>query len=133
MGLGIKENSTDARKSSAGVAARRLISLSEDIRAVRIQALNDRRELKSLREEKRRLDTALVASEDKLSATDRARVEAETRALLEAPAISDYDIQNQTMATLPLPSLADPRAFAALASELGMAHAKEDGALSGDI
>lgn len=70
-------------------APQKIFSLGEEVVALKLQTLQDRRQIVMLREEKRRLDTIISSHEVVLATADRARVEAETRLLLNTPEIAD--------------------------------------------
>ena len=72
---------------NAGNGTRRILSLSDEITELKLQGLQDRRQIMILREEKRRLDATIASHEAVLSMADRARVEAEARSLLSPPEV----------------------------------------------
>ncbi|CAN0076060.1 unnamed protein product, partial [Ectocarpus fasciculatus] len=74
----------DGAYASAAVetAARRLLSLSEELRAAKLEAAGLRRHVSGLREDRRHLERKLGASEAAARALEEAKAEAETRALL---------------------------------------------------
>lgn len=59
-----------------------MLSLSEDVTALKLQTLQDKRQIMLFRENKRRLEATIASHEAMLAAADCARVEAETRLLL---------------------------------------------------
>ena len=61
---------------------RRMLSLCDEVAALKLQSLQDRRQVLMLREGTRRLETTVASHKAVLAAADRARVEAETRLLL---------------------------------------------------
>ncbi|CAN0457526.1 unnamed protein product, partial [Ectocarpus sp. 12 AP-2014] len=74
----------DGAYASAAVetAARRLLALSEELRAAKLEAAGLRRHVSGLREDRRHLERKLAASEAAARALEEAKAEAETRALL---------------------------------------------------
>eukprot|EP00903_Cladosiphon_okamuranus_P020140 g18493.t1 len=74
----------DGAYASAAVetAARRLLSLSEELRAAKLEASGLRRHVSGLREDRRHLERKLCAAESAARALEEAKAEAETRALL---------------------------------------------------
>jgi hypothetical protein len=72
-----------------GNASRRIISLSDEIKALKLRTIQDQRQHVILREENRRLGAVITSNEAVLTAADCARIEAETRLLV---ANSDRDL-----------------------------------------
>lgn len=72
-------------------AARRLLSLSEELRAAKLEASGLRRHVSGLREDRRHLERKLSTAEAAARALEEAKVEAETRALLLADAADGGD------------------------------------------
>ena len=66
----------------ASTGSRRLQSFGEEVTALKLQRLQDQREISMLREENRCLKTTVASHEAVLTLADRARVEAETCVLL---------------------------------------------------
>ena len=77
----------DLQASAAGGAksadvANRLVNLADDVRRNKLSSLQSRREVQSLKEEKRSLETKAGRLEDQVADLEEARAEAETRNLL---------------------------------------------------
>ncbi|CAM9748610.1 unnamed protein product, partial [Scytosiphon promiscuus] len=83
-GAGDDNRYADAAYASAAVetAARRLLCLSEELRAAKLEAAGLRRQVSGLREDRRNLERKLCASEAAARTLEVAKAEAETRALL---------------------------------------------------
>lgn len=65
-----------------GVAGRRILSLSEELRSAKLEASGLRRHVSGLREDRRHLERKLAAAEVTARALEEAKAEMETRALL---------------------------------------------------
>ena len=88
-----------------GNASRRIISLSDEIKALKLRTIQDQRQHVILREENRRLGAVITSNEAVLTAADCARIEAETRLLV---ANSDRDLAvNQKSSDTPRDDGAD--------------------------
>ena len=66
------------------VVAKRLISLSEELRSNKVAALQARRNVQSLREDKRHLEGVISRHEDSIANLEELKAEAETKSLLSA-------------------------------------------------
>lgn len=75
-------NIPESLSSAGNSTTRRMLSLCDEVAALKLQSLQDRRQVLMLREGTRRLETTVASHEAVLAAADRARVEAETRLLL---------------------------------------------------
>jgi len=79
----------------SAVVAKRLIGLSEELRSNKLAALQARRNVQSLREEKRHLEGIISRHEDSIEMLEEAKAEAETKSLLSATgAGSENNINN---------------------------------------
>ena len=76
----LQDATKDEIKSS--VMAKRLISLSEEVRSNKLGALQARRQVLSLKEEKRHLEGVVARHEDSITDLEEAKAEAETKNLL---------------------------------------------------
>ncbi|KAJ1447484.1 hypothetical protein M885DRAFT_189709 [Pelagophyceae sp. CCMP2097] len=124
QGLGATGTGSTSRNLAAGQAAKRILVLSEEVKSVKLQNIVEKRELVSLRDSNRRLQASVAASEDALATADRARVEAEAKALLHVGnAFSPEGGDECFGSKKPLLGV-DPRALAALALQLGMGSAE---------
>ena len=76
----LQEASAQDTKSS--VVAKRLIAISEEVRTNKLAALQARRQVATLKDEKRNLETTLARCEDTIEALEESKAELETRNLL---------------------------------------------------
>jgi len=65
--------------ASQGDTFRRIVSLNEEVKALKLQAIQGKYQITTLQEEKRRLNATVLSRETVLTKADRARVEAEAR------------------------------------------------------
>ncbi|GMH51677.1 hypothetical protein TrST_g11013 [Triparma strigata] len=71
-----------ASDTKSAVVAKRLIDLSEEVRSSKLGALQARRQVQTLKEEKRHLESVIVRHEDSITRLEESKAELETKNLL---------------------------------------------------